>query len=398
MYRIDNATAAVALPAPAVVGPKPNAFFTKGNPDGGVAATIVDDDWANAIQEEMAYAIEQAGIVLSKTDRTQLFAAILYHAGLMAGRGTGLFTYVGTTSCKLMPKNGNRLLINSVAQLLPAGGAFLGVTGLASNTAYYVYAAMFSQNVAGAANNGGGLIRLQLATTAGLVTGNTLAVSAVLGTTEANGSWVITVIDGTHVDLVGSAFVHAYVSGGAATGMMLEASATGHSTDSNGVEIKTGDATRSLVGMVCTDGSTHFQDSANVIGVLSYYNRRQRSAVQSGGGPFNFTVTSHAELSSSLRVSFLCWADEVCSVFANSNLGNDTAGQFGNLYVGIDASVANSDLGQSLGLSNGQSVMVSAIGALAELSLHVASPRVQVSGGGATGTATSVFTRVIVRG
>lgn len=69
--------------------------------------------------------------------------------------------------------------------------------------------------VGGAANNGGGLIRLTLSTTAGLYTGNTMTVAQVTGTVEANGVWPVTVIDATHVDLQGSAFVHAYVSGGA---------------------------------------------------------------------------------------------------------------------------------------------------------------------------------------
>lgn len=68
--------------------------------------------------------------------------------------------------------------------------------------------------VTGAANNGGGLIRLALASTRGLMTGNTMIVAGVVGTTEANGTWTITVIDATHVDLQTSAFVNAYVSGG----------------------------------------------------------------------------------------------------------------------------------------------------------------------------------------
>ena len=80
MYRIDNSTAvphASGVPTPAVVGPNVGGYFTKGNPGGGVAATIVDDDWANAMQEEVAAVIEGAGITLSKTVRNQLFSAIL---------------------------------------------------------------------------------------------------------------------------------------------------------------------------------------------------------------------------------------------------------------------------------------------------------------------------------
>lgn len=73
------------------------------------------------------------------------------------------------------------------------------------------------QTVTGAANNGSGLIRLAIASTVGMYTGNTSTVAGILGTTEANGTWVITVIDGTHIDLQGSAFANAYVSGGTAT-------------------------------------------------------------------------------------------------------------------------------------------------------------------------------------
>jgi hypothetical protein len=76
MYRIDNVTAALALPTPAAVGPKPNGYFTKGDPVGGVPATVVDDDWANAIQEEIVAVILAAGLTLNKTNAAQLLAAL----------------------------------------------------------------------------------------------------------------------------------------------------------------------------------------------------------------------------------------------------------------------------------------------------------------------------------
>lgn len=60
----------------------------------------------------------------------------------------------------------------------------------------------------------GGLVRLTLASTRGLMTGNTMVVTGIVGTTEANGTWVITVIDATHVTLTGTTYANAYVSGG----------------------------------------------------------------------------------------------------------------------------------------------------------------------------------------
>lgn len=59
-----------------------------------------------------------------------------------------------------------------------------------------------------------GLVRLELVSTRGLMTDDVMVVSGIVGTTEANGIWTIEVIDDTHVDLIGTTFANAYVSGG----------------------------------------------------------------------------------------------------------------------------------------------------------------------------------------
>ena len=68
--------------------------------------------------------------------------------------------------------------------------------------------------ISNAADNGSGLIRLTVNTTSGMITGQQVTVGEVVGTTEANGNWTITVISLTEVDLQGSSFVSAYASGG----------------------------------------------------------------------------------------------------------------------------------------------------------------------------------------
>ena len=73
-------------------------------------------------------------------------------------------------------------------------------------------------DITGTANNGAGLIRLTVGTSAGFTTGQPAAVGAVAGTTEANGAWTITVIDGVTIDLQNSVFANTYVSGGLITG------------------------------------------------------------------------------------------------------------------------------------------------------------------------------------
>lgn len=75
--------------------------------------------------------------------------------------------------------------------------------------------------VTNAINNGAGLIRL---TIGGLVSGNVnlnvvsqVQVFGITGTTEANGTWAFTIFDPTHIDLLGTQFLNAYVSGGSVT-------------------------------------------------------------------------------------------------------------------------------------------------------------------------------------
>lgn len=99
------------------------------------------------------------------------------------------------------------------------GGYLNGITFTGSFSGggwgtYNVAANQFTAAVTGTANNGAGAIRLTMASTTSFVTGTTINVSSVGGTTEANGDWVITNVNGTHIDLQGSTFTHAWTSGG----------------------------------------------------------------------------------------------------------------------------------------------------------------------------------------
>ena len=92
MYRIDNATATASLPAPSAPGPNPDGFFTPGDPLSGTQATILDAEWANMVQEEIANAVESAGLGLDKADRSQLAQAV---ALLVAAASVSLHTDTG---------------------------------------------------------------------------------------------------------------------------------------------------------------------------------------------------------------------------------------------------------------------------------------------------------------
>ena len=79
MHRIDEATAV-------------NGLFTDGDPQLGTPGTVVDADWLNAVQEEIANVIEAAGEELVKADNTQLSTVI---AGLISAAITANKVYSG---------------------------------------------------------------------------------------------------------------------------------------------------------------------------------------------------------------------------------------------------------------------------------------------------------------
>ncbi|MGY2185509.1 hypothetical protein [Pseudomonas sp. SDO5591_S426] len=110
-------------------------------------------------------------------------------------------------------------------------------------------------------------------------------------------------------------FVYAYWTGSA---IALEASTTGHSQDATtGIEIKTGDATRTFVGLLYANAVSQFADSPLTRHVASYFNRRSVVAAvfDSTARSFSNTGTS-AEVSTALRVSFVTFGDEAVKLHA----------------------------------------------------------------------------------
>lgn len=64
-------------------------LFVSGNPQTGQRPTRVGPKWLNAVQEEIANAIEQSGIDLDEPDNFQLYQAIVAIATGAAGAGGG---------------------------------------------------------------------------------------------------------------------------------------------------------------------------------------------------------------------------------------------------------------------------------------------------------------------
>lgn len=92
----------------------------------------------------------------------------------------------------------------------------LGRSNFASNTVALTNEEITSRTVSNATN--ASPIQITTSVTNSLVTGQTVTISGVVGNTAANGTWVITRIDGTNFTLNGSTGNGAYTSGGTVNG------------------------------------------------------------------------------------------------------------------------------------------------------------------------------------
>lgn len=101
-------------------------------------------------------------------------------------------------------------------------------------------------------------------------------------------------------------YIYAYMNSGV---MALEYSTTGHSTDSGtGVEIKTGDPTRTLVGMARTGAGPAWVDTTAAKFVISWFNRRDLVAKdEATSGTISLTSLPGHVIAT---VYYLKWADE----------------------------------------------------------------------------------------
>lgn len=140
-------------------------------------------------------------------------------------------------------------------------------------------------------------------------------------------------------------YAYAYMNSGT---MTLELSTTTHVTDSTyGHQVKSGDATRTLVGMCYGDTGGVFADTAAKRYVLSYYNRKALSVTVSPSGNQDITSAPWVEINSDSRTQFLSWGETVTistvilasntagvAIYGSVGLGT-TVGTYSGGYIGI---------------------------------------------------------------
>lgn len=129
-------------------------------------------------------------------------------------------------------------------------------------------------------------------------------------------------------------FIYAFMSVGV---MTLEASATAHATDAaTGIEIKSGDATRTLVGLARTIAGPAWADTDAQRFVIGYFNRRAIACRDFFTTPRSTTATSFVELNSEIRNEFLTWGDEAIEAMVTGSVNNATTGNPSRTTIGID--------------------------------------------------------------
>lgn len=127
-------------------------------------------------------------------------------------------------------------------------------------------------------------------------------------------------------------YVYAYMSG---TTLTLEASTTVRATDTTtGIMVKSGDSSRTLVGMVYCDSGGIFRDEAANRMVASWFNKRRRAA---GISPFaSNTTTSTTPVALGSGITLVAWSDEMVYMHCEAVVGQNTANQTVALQIWYD--------------------------------------------------------------
>lgn len=234
-----------------------------------------------------------------QADANWLVIAAVDESGKMISNGIGAhgqcrLSVTNTTTLALKPYNGRWIVINGVPYALPSSGITATSTSCAIN------------GVAGSS-----------------LTANTLY------------------------------YVYVFNNAGTPT---LDFSTTGHVTDSSngniGVEIKSGDNTRTLVGMIAMDASAHFRDDTTFRGTANWFNRASKLLslpfTQPTTGSNSFVTLANTTM------NVLSWSDESVMVQAGQVVACSAACAVGFQAI-LDGATGIGGWG-SLSVPNGQGI------------------------------------------
>jgi hypothetical protein len=273
------------------------------------------------------------------------FLHVHYHAGTDTLRsrvniarsnphGGCVLEYTNSSTITLRAMEDGYLRIGGVAKRVPVAG----VTGAATG----------KQIPLGTTNRvvSSSVATVTLAATHSFVVGQRINVTPDIGVAELQGPQIITAVTGTTISYAvgiassGSAadtaatvrgvwYVYAYDNDGDGAIDTLDISPTGHSTDAFGVETKTGDTTRVLVGMVTIDqaaGIPIFVSTDTRPWVRSYFNRSVSPMVASFSGvTITGTGNNNVWMEIGSRFEPLLWAGEALRLGLTGHSSNTAA-------------------------------------------------------------------------
>jgi len=249
----------------------------------------------------------------------------------------GRLTYTNTTTLTFSPHNGDQIKINGTIYQIPSAGVTITVPSqtVTMTIASPAVATWTAHGlVSGSAINFATSSALPTGVTAGTIyyviaTGlaaDTFQFSAAIGGSAVNTSGSQS---GTHK--IGTRrLIYAYNNAGTLT---LETSTTTRATSTTagnvGTEIKSGDDTRSLVGMAFDINASTVTAWSNVAAkrlVISWFNRRLLSGVNTLTAQRSATSSSLTEINSEIRCEFVTWSTEDVFASLNTTVFNSVAG------------------------------------------------------------------------
>jgi hypothetical protein len=135
-------------------------------------------------------------------------------------------------------------------------------------------------------------------------------------------------------------FVYAFMIAGA---MQLELSLTPYALDARGLPIKSGDATRTCVGMFATNAEGKFQDTDAYRGVATFFNRITRRVA----AYFSNVQTASLSPANAGIINALSWGDDAVRAEVAGSFNNNTTNGFCNTQVSINGSASASQATQN---------------------------------------------------
>lgn len=378
MFRIDDPTAAAALPSPAALGTE--GYFTEGDPGDNTPATIWTQDFANMVQESLIAFLTAAGVAHSKSDyqrllraSTFLFGAYLADTGAANAYvvsfsgliGVALPAHVVGMPIRVKWANGNTgastfnpgpgavTLARNDGTAVQGGDVVAGAidTVIYDGTVYRIQRTVSSQT-----KSGHGQCQLQLVSTTqiklvpkdgcNIVIGGTQYQIPATGVTIANTS---VLVNGSNGSLSSSTvyYVSLYNNGGTLTGAFWAAASYSHMPDTTagnvGVEVisSSGSPTtgHTLIGLIATDASSHFTDADQSRLLLSWFNKRGKRSRGSFSAGRSTTSTTLTELNSEIRSTFITWATEDVT-FSASGWTNNNGGYQNTTACAFDSTTS----------------------------------------------------------